>query len=105
MCRVVSCQGMSRCSKLVATLPRLRFSGILVPMRVICPCWGVKAMRLLALLQAIATWTAVAFAGTLQGEAQDKPPIEIVPQLGHPRRVDAVAYSPNGKMALSGSLD
>ncbi len=37
--------------------------------------------------------------------AQDKPRIEIVPQLGHSSVVRSVAFSPDGKTALSGSGD
>ena len=37
--------------------------------------------------------------------AQDKPKIEKVLQLGHSAAVTSVAYSPDGKTALSGSLD
>ena len=37
--------------------------------------------------------------------AQDKPRIEKVLQLGHWAAVTSVAYSPDGKTALSGSLD
>ncbi|MGA7330007.1 MAG: hypothetical protein WBX25_37365, partial [Rhodomicrobium sp.] len=36
---------------------------------------------------------------------QDKFPVKIVLQLGHSGYVNAVAFSPNGRSALSGSLD
>jgi WD40 repeat protein len=37
--------------------------------------------------------------------AQDKPEIEVVPQLGHTRGVTAVAFSPDGHYALSAGYD
>ena len=37
--------------------------------------------------------------------AQDKLPVEVVPQIGHTGAVHSVAFSPDGRLALSGSLD
>jgi len=38
-------------------------------------------------------------------EAQDKFPAEVVPQMGHSSDVHSVAFSPDGRFALSGSGD
>jgi WD40 repeat protein len=40
-----------------------------------------------------------------RAHAQEKPKIEIVPQLGHAESVASVAFCPDGKTALSGSSD
>jgi WD40 repeat protein/uncharacterized caspase-like protein len=61
-------------------------------------------MRLWALLGAIAVQAAVAFSGALAA-AEDRYPVEIVAQLGHSESVDSVAFSPDKKTALSGSVD
>ena len=39
------------------------------------------------------------------GRAQDKPSIEIVPNIGHSDWVHSVAFSADGARALSGSTD
>ena len=54
---------------------------------------------------ALAFGLIVAMAAAGATEAQDGPRIEIVPQLGHWTAVNSVAYSPDGKTALSGSDD
>jgi WD40 repeat protein len=46
---------------------------------------------------------AVAIAG--DAVAQNKFAAEVVPQIGHSEEVDAVAFSPDGRFALSGSFD
>ncbi len=46
-----------------------------------------------------------AVAAAAEAAAQDKEPVEIVPQLGHSDEVRSVAISPDGKTALSGSWD
>ena len=55
------------------------------------------AFRLFALLASSLSASAVC--------AQEKPKIELVQQIGHAGDVNSVAYSPDGKLALSGGLD
>jgi WD40 repeat protein len=45
--------------------------------------------------------------GAVIGEAraEDRPKVEIIPQLGHSDAVQSVALSPDGRFALSGSDD
>jgi WD40 repeat protein len=47
----------------------------------------------------------VALATASLADAQEKPRIEIVPQLGHSGSVTSVAFAPDGKTALSGGED
>jgi len=61
-------------------------------------------MRLWAVLRIVAVGIAVAFAGAFAA-AEEMPKAEIVPQLGHSGQVASVAFSPDGKAALSGSYD
>ena len=56
-------------------------------------------------LRVVAAGIAVALAGVCQAAAEDKVPVEIVPQMGHSMSVTSVAFSPDGKTALSGSAD
>jgi WD40 repeat protein len=60
-------------------------------------------MRLQAVLRIVAVGIAVACAGGVA--AQEKLPVEKVLQLGHSNMVLSVAFSPDGKTALSGSWD
>ncbi len=60
-------------------------------------------MRLLAALSIVAIGIAIAWAG--DAVAQDKYPAEIVPQMGHTGDVLSVAFSPDGRFALSGGSD
>ncbi len=60
-------------------------------------------MRLRAALSIVAIGIAVAWAGG--ASAQEKFSIEIVPQIGHTGGVHSVAFSPDGRFALSGSED
>ena len=48
---------------------------------------------------------APAFAAAMEAAAEEKLPVEVVPQLGHSRDVSSVAIAPDGKTALSGSWD
>src|SRR5215475_8313842 len=48
---------------------------------------------------------SITLAAVSVTNAQDKPRIEIVPQLGHLSWIDSVAVAPDGKTALSGSWD
>ena len=47
----------------------------------------------------------IALAAASVADAQEKPRIEIVPQLGHRSLIEAIAIAPDGKTALSGSYD
>jgi WD40 repeat protein len=62
-------------------------------------------MRLRAAPRIVVLGIAVAFAGAFQAGVQDKPPVESVPQLGHPDTVNSVAFSPDSKTALPGGSD
>jgi WD40 repeat protein len=44
-------------------------------------------------------------APALEAAAQDKPKIEVVPQIGHSFLVLSAAFSPDGRQVLSGSAD
>ena len=48
---------------------------------------------------------APAFAAATEAAAEEKPPVEIVPQLGHRGLIESIAIAPDGKTALSGSED
>ncbi len=61
-------------------------------------------MRLLALLLVIAVGV-VGYSSTAASGAPGQPQAQIVTQLGHWKFVVAVAFSPDGKLALSGSND
>ena len=62
-------------------------------------------MRLRAVLGLVAVLIAAAFAGKFTATAEEVQNAEIVPQLGHTGYVESVAFSPNGRFALSGSYD
>jgi WD40 repeat protein len=67
---------------------------------------SAKAMRLLALLWAIAVWKAMIAGSAVFAETSaDKPSAKVVTQLGHTNDVTSVAFSPDGRLALSGSED
>ena len=61
-------------------------------------------MQLRAMLRIVAVGFAIAFAGA-SAAAEDKYPAEIVPQLGHSDMVHSVVFSPDVRLALSGSSD
>src|SRR5262245_12541250 len=61
-------------------------------------------MRLRAVLWIFVIGIMAAIAGSF-ANAEDRPGIEIVPQLGHWGLVRSVALAPDGKTALSGSYD
>ena len=48
---------------------------------------------------------AFSLISAISAYAEDKPKIEIVSQIGHSNIIQSVAFSPNGKQALSGGLD
>ena len=54
-----------------------------------------------------ALWCTVLLLTAVIGNAaaQDKPKIEITPQLAHASAINTAAFSPNGKFLLSGSGD
>jgi WD40 repeat protein len=48
---------------------------------------------------------AFSLISAISAYAEDKPKIEIVSQIGHSNIIESVAFSPDGKQALSGGLD
>ncbi len=62
-------------------------------------------LRMLSVAPAL--WCAVLLltAFVHGAAAQDKPKIEITPQLAHSSGINAVAFSPDGKLLLSGGAD
>jgi WD40 repeat protein len=61
------------------------------------------------IVRATIVWVAaalmMALAPALEAAAQDKPKIEVVPQIGHSTAIYSVAFSPDGRQVLSGSHD
>ena len=47
----------------------------------------------------------LAGAGVKRASAQDGPAASIVPQMGHTFLINTVAFSPDGRIALSGGID
>src|SRR5262245_4419911 len=46
-----------------------------------------------------------ALAPEFQAAAQDQPKIEVMPQIGHSSSASSVAFSPDGRLVLSGGYD
>jgi len=63
-------------------------------------------MRFLIILSMIAIGIQGSSVGIAFGNpTSDKPAVKIVPQLGHRNGINSVAFSPDGKLALSGGAD
>ena len=70
-------------------------TGAAAPRRL--PLWALGATAVLVCLIGLALWTRL--------HPSTPSPTEIFPQLGHVEPVPSVAFSPDGKLSLSGSYD
>ena len=76
-----------------------------MPLAIEAALWSAKTMHWRTMLRVVVAGVAVALAGVFQAAAEDKSPAEVVPQVGHSSDVWSVAFSPDGRFALSASTD